>query len=72
MEEIKSIMEKFAQSGWDLISVPAQEWLDGKSDVTELISAIKLSDEQCGSCGCEFDPLYKKVLNYYSENSVCG
>lgn len=72
MEEIKSIMEKFAQSGWDLISVPAQEWLDGKSDVTELISAIKLADEQCGSCGCELDPLYKKVLNYYSENSVCG
>ena len=32
MEELKSIMEKFAASGWDLISVPAQQWLDGKFD----------------------------------------
>lgn len=30
MEELRTIMEKFASSGWDLISVPAQEWLDGK------------------------------------------
>ena len=27
-----------------------------------LIKAIKLADEQCGSCGCEFDPLYKRAL----------
>lgn len=29
MEELKIIMEKFVASGWDLISVPAQQWLDG-------------------------------------------
>ncbi len=62
MEELKSIMEKFAASGWDLIAVPAQQWLDGRSDRDTLVSAIREADEQCGSCGCEFDPLYKRVL----------
>ena len=40
MEELKSIMEKFVASGWDLIAVPAQQWLDGKSDKITLVSAI--------------------------------
>ena len=30
MDELKTIMKKFASSGWDLIAVPAQQWLDGK------------------------------------------
>ena len=62
MEELKSIMEKFAASGWDLISVPAQQWLDGKFDREEFISAVKQADRECGSCGCEMDPLYKRAL----------
>ena len=62
MEELKSIMEKFAASGWDLISVPAQQWLDGKFDREAFISAIKQADRECGSCGCEIDPLYKRAL----------
>ena len=62
MEELKSIMEKFAASGWNLISVPAQQWLDGKFDREVLISAIKQADSECGSCGCEMDPLYKRAL----------
>ncbi len=62
MEELKSIMEKFAASGWNLISVPAQQWLDGKFDREVLISAIKQADRECGSCGCEMDPLYKRAL----------
>nr|WP_300326249.1 hypothetical protein [uncultured Anaerostipes sp.] len=40
MEELKAIMEKFVASGWDLIAVPAQQWLDGKSDKITLVSAI--------------------------------
>ena len=53
MEELKSIMKKFAESGWDLIAVPARQWLDGKQmDRDVLISAIKQADEQCGNCGC--------------------
>ncbi len=62
MEELKSIMEKFAVSGWDLISVPAQQWLDGKFEREALISAIKQADKDCGSCGCEMDSLYKRAL----------
>lgn len=62
MEELKRIMEKFAVSGWDLIAVPAREWLHGKADKNELISAIKQADEECGSCGCDFDSLYKRAL----------
>ena len=62
MEELKSIMEKFVASGWDLISVPAQQWLDGKFDREAFISAVKQADRECGSCGCEMDPLYKRAL----------
>lgn len=62
MEELESIMKKFVESGWDLISIPAQQWLDGKADKDTLILAIKQANEECGSCGCELDPLYKRAL----------
>lgn len=62
MRELKSIMEKFVASGWDLIAIPAQQWLDGKADRETLVSAIKQADKECGECGCELDPLYKRVL----------
>ncbi|MEY8392004.1 hypothetical protein D3Z36_16405 [Lachnospiraceae bacterium] len=62
MEELKHLMEKFVASGWDLISVPAQQWLDGKADKHVLIEAIRQADKECGSCGCDLDPLYKKAL----------
>ena len=62
MEEFRSIMEKFVASNWDLISIPAQQWLDGKVDKDTLLSAIKQADVECGSCGCELDPLYKRAL----------
>lgn len=67
MEEMKKIMEKFASSGWDLIAGPAQQWLDGKADKAALISAIKQADAECGSCGCDFDPLYKRALELMTE-----
>lgn len=60
--ELKNILEKFAQSGWDLISIPAQDYLLNKINKEILIEAIKNADSQCGNCGCEFDPLYKKAL----------
>ena len=60
MEELKFIMEKFAASDWDLIAVPAQQWLDGKVDKNAL--AVKQADKECGNCGCELDPLYKRAL----------
>ncbi len=62
MEELKTIMEKFVASGWDLISVPAQQWLNGKADRDALVSAIRQADKECGSCGCNLAPLYKRAL----------
>ena len=62
MEELNAIMTKFAESGWDLIAEPAQKWLDGTYDRDELIAAVKQADAECGSCGCDFDPLYKRAL----------
>lgn len=62
MEELKSIVEKFVISGWDLISILAQQWLYGKAHKDTLISAIKQANEKCGSSGCDLDPLYKRTL----------
>lgn len=62
MEELKSIMEKFASSGWDFISIPAQAWLEGNCDIDALVATIKQAKHECGSCGCELDPLYPKAL----------
>lgn len=62
MEELKAIMQKFVAPGCDLIAVTAQEWLDGKSNKDILVLAIKQADKECGSCGCELDPLYKRAL----------
>lgn len=62
MNELHDIMQKFANSGWDLIAEPAKAWLDGKGDAAVLTQAIEQANRECGSCGCEFDPLYKKAL----------
>ena len=62
MEELKTIMEKFAASGWELIAAPARAWLEGCTDRDTLVAAIRQADQECGSCGCELDPLYKKAL----------
>jgi hypothetical protein len=69
MEELAKITAKFAESGWDLIVTPSKAWLaaiDGKGSMNdaaaELTRAVKQADKECGSCGCEFDPLYKRAL----------
>ena len=62
MEELKQIMEQFASSGWDLIAVPAQAWLNGNGNPKELTAAIEQAACECGSCGCELDPLYPRAL----------
>ena len=61
-DELKVILEKFAQCGWDLIDGPSKAYLDGTGDRDALIAAVKEADAQCGSCGCELDPLYKRAL----------
>jgi len=61
-DEVKMILEKFAASGWDLIADPSKKYLDGVGSREELIKAILQADKECGSCGCEYDALYKRFL----------
>lgn len=63
--ELNEIIKKFSESGWELIDAPSKKWLaDNKSSnaTAELIKAVEQADKECGSCGCEFDPLYKRAL----------
>lgn len=62
VSELKEIITKFANCGWDLIDAPAKAWLSGDGDNNTLVSAIQQADKECGSCGCEFDVLYKRSL----------
>ena len=60
--ELRSILKRFADSGWELISVPADAYLCGESVKDELIAAVEQANEECGSCGCEYDALYRRFL----------
>ena len=60
--ELKRILIKFSESGWDLIDSVSKEYLVGEKNKDKLIEAIKKADEECGSCGCELDQLYKRAL----------
>lgn len=67
--ELIKIITKFAESGWDVIDSPSKAWLDANTNEaisytvsSELIAAVEKADIECGSCGCEFDPLYKRAL----------
>ncbi len=64
MEELKGIVTKFAESGWDLIDAPSKVWLGGETPANraELVTAVEKADAECGSCGCDMDPLYKRAL----------
>ena len=62
MNELNAIVKKFADSGWNLLEGVCTDWLMGKCSDTELYEVIKLADDECGNCGCEFDPLYKRAL----------
>ena len=63
--ELTKVIEKFAESGWDLIDAPSKNWLasnESTDAANELRKALEQAHNSCGSCGCEFDPLYKKAL----------
>lgn len=62
MEELNMILERFAASGWDLIAIPSRQWLDGSGERETLVSAIRQAERECGSCGCDLDPLYRPAL----------
>lgn len=65
--ELRGIVKRFAQSGWDLVAQPAKEYLDGADCREELVEAVRQADEECGSCGCEYDALYKRFLALIDE-----
>ncbi len=69
--ELKEIIVRFSESGWGLIGIPSVKWLEDNESVTlrnELTNAIKKAEIECGSCGCEFDPLYKRALVLLTAN----
>lgn len=55
-------MEKFAASAWELIPIPARQWLEGNADTESLVGAIKQAEKECGNCGCDLEVLYKRTL----------
>ncbi len=65
-EELEKIVTKFAESGWDLIDKPSKEWLNNQKSNVELLPIIEQADKDCGSCGCDFDPLYKRAIELLS------
>ena len=63
------IIKKFADSEYDVINAASKAWLEAKDDgenskaaAADLEAALLKADAECGSCGCEFDPLYKEAL----------
>lgn len=68
MDELRSILIKFVDSGWDLISIPSQGYLDGVVSEETLLEAVEQADKECGSCGCELDPLYKRCMALLEEH----
>ena len=61
-KELVDVLIKLSESGWDLIDVPCLAFLNGADNKEDLIKALKQADEECGDCGCEYDPLYKIAL----------
>ena len=58
--ELRSILKRFADSGWELISAPAAAYLGGENCNDWLIHAVEQANEECGECGCEYDvPRYR-------------
>lgn len=68
MNRLREIILIFKESGWDLIAIPAEQWLENGDNQEQLIGAIKQADEICGSCGCELDVLYKEALTLLKNN----
>ena len=60
--ELRGILKRFSDSGWELLSVPASAYLSGEDCMDELVRAVAQANEECGSCGCEYDALYERFL----------
>ena len=60
--ELRGILKRFSDSGWELLSVPASAYLSGEDCLDELIAAVTQANEECGLCGCEYDALHERFL----------
>ena len=60
--ELRIILKRFADSESELIAAPANAYLDGEDCNDWLIAAVEQANEECGSCGCEYDELYRRFL----------
>ena len=65
--ELRIILKRFADSEWELIAAPANAYLDGEDCNDWLIAAVEQANEECGSCGCEYDELYRRFLELKHE-----
>ncbi len=70
--QLRKIAAKFVASGWELIAGPAKEFLEaGEAPDTAVLRtfarATEQANQECGSCGCALDPLYKQALNLLGE-----
>lgn len=61
-QELRAILKRFADSEWELISAPSSAYLSGEDCNDWLISAVQQANEECGSCGCEYDALYRRFF----------
>ncbi len=68
-DRLTEIIKKFAESGYDVINGASQAWLaakdsgeNSKAAAADLEAALLKANEECGSCGCEFDALYREAL----------
>lgn len=60
--ELRTILKRFSDSGWELLSAPASAYLSGEDCMDELVEAVLQAREECGTCGCEYDALYERFL----------
>ena len=64
-QRLTDLVKQFAECGWDVVDAPAKKWLsvtDCCDTNKELITALEQADKDCGSCGCDMDPMYKEAL----------
>lgn len=60
--ELRGILKRFSDSGWELLSAPASAYLSGEDCLDELIASVSQASEECGTCGCEYDALYERFF----------
>ncbi|HIS03277.1 MAG TPA: hypothetical protein IAA75_05140 [Candidatus Pullichristensenella avicola] len=60
--ELRIIIERFADCGWDDLAVPARRFLAGELRRTALREAVERARAACGNCGCALDALYPQAL----------